>query len=100
MIAFSFLTVTLLMLINFELDYWVSSLAMLATKHCFDMAANIIDLVAFSRRNIQIMRYRVPLDVLSIALTIAIQVKLYKADDYRIDGPSDVTSLARPTQLE
>ena len=47
-VAFSFLTVTLLMLINFEENYWSSSLSMLAAKHCFDMISNTLDLTAFS----------------------------------------------------
>ena len=80
-IAFSFLIVTLLMLINFEKDYWNSPLAMLATKHCFDLTANTVDLTAFSKRSLHLMKYRIPFDCISTVLIIVVQLKLFKADD-------------------
>ena len=70
------------MLINFENnEYWSGSLGMLATKHCCDMIANTVDLMALSKKKIEVMRCRMPFDLLSIALIITVQVKLFRADE-------------------
>ena len=76
-IAFSFLIVTLLMLINFQEEYWHRTLAMLAARHCMDFVGYTLDLVAFSKRKIGLIKYKLLLDVFSVCLIIAVQWKLF-----------------------
>ena len=76
-IAFSFLIVTLLMLINFQEEYWHRTLAMLAAKHCMDFVGYTLDLVAFSKRKIGLIKYKFLLDIFSVCLIIAVQWKLF-----------------------
>ena len=72
-IAFSFLVVTLLMMMNLdEGDFWHRTLALLVVKHCMNMISYTIDLVAFSRRNLSLLKYKFILDAFSIAFIIAI----------------------------
>mmetsp|Transcript_810 Transcript_810/g.1221 ORF Transcript_810/g.1221 Transcript_810/m.1221 type:complete len:169 (+) Transcript_810:166-672(+) len=89
MLAFSFLIVTLLMLINFGDGYWHSTLSVLVVKHCLNMIAYTIELMAFSMRKLDLIKYKLMLDVISIALIIAVQVRLFTAheSDY-LDGSS------------
>ena len=94
-IAFSFLIVTLLMLINFQEEYWHRTLAMLAAKHCIDFVGYTLDLVAFSKRKISLIKYKLFLDVFSICLIIAVQWKLFSDNtkDY-VDSSLVVNSAA------
>ena len=83
-IAFSFLIVTLLMLINFDTDetkYWHGSLVMLVGMHCINMVAFSLDLLALSTSKIEILRYKLALDLISTILIIIVQVKLFHFDD-------------------
>ena len=77
-IAFSFLSVTILMLINFgqEVEFWHRVLAMLAARHCLDFVTYTLDLVAFSRRNLDLLKWKIPLDIISLILIIAVQGKV------------------------
>ena len=70
MIAFSFLIITVIMLIQFESDYWKITLYVLILKHIIDFSAYNIDLISFSRRNLDCMKYKVSLDVISIAASV------------------------------
>jgi hypothetical protein len=76
-IAFSFLIVTILMLLNYGDNYWHSTLAMLAAKHCLNMLSYTIDLVAFSIQKVEYIRYKLFLDVISVILIVAVQFKLF-----------------------
>ena len=78
------------MLINFEDDYWKSPLHMLVAKHVFDLIANTIDLTAFSKRSLEITKFRLPFDFLSLVLIIAVQAKLFNAEDEDVN--SDLSS--------
>ena len=81
-IAFSFLTVTLLMLINFDLKKsGTSCLAILASKHCCDMISNTVDMTALAKEKLSLMRWRIPFDLLSTILIISVQVKLSKLSE-------------------
>ena len=71
-IAFGFLIVTLLMLINFESDYWHSSMAMLVTKHCFDMVGISLDLLALSSHKVDLIKFKIPFDFISIILILIV----------------------------
>lgn len=93
-IAFSFLIVTLLMLINLKGDFWHRTLALLIAKHCLNLLAYTIDLVAFSLHKLSLLKYKFILDAFSIVMIIAIQVKLFTGDsnDTAAEGsvaPSD-----------
>lgn len=86
-IAFSFLIVTLLMFINFDEEgasYWHNTLAILAAKHCIDFVAYTLDLVAFSQRKTALLKYKLILDLFSISLIVAVQLKLFsdETQDY------------------
>ena len=89
-IAFSFLIVTLLMFINFREEYWRITLAMLAAKHCIDFVGYTVDLIAFSKRKIGLIKCKLLLDIFSISLIIAVQWKLFSGNtkDYMLQLPS------------
>ena len=70
MIAFSFFIVTLIMMTNFECDYWRITLYLLVFKHVIDFAAYNIDLISFSTRNLDYMRYKFGLDIVSILVSV------------------------------
>ena len=70
LIAFSFFIVTLIMLTNFESDYWLITLYLLIFKHVVDFAAYNIDLVSFSARNLNYMQYKFGLDIVSLLVSV------------------------------
>ena len=79
-IAFSFLIVTLLMLINFRNPLWRGTLSLLTAKHCFDFVSYSLDLLAFSSQNTRLFKYKLVLDVISLALIIVVQIILLTRD--------------------
>ena len=93
-IAFSFLIVTLLMLINFGDGYWHSALAMIVVKHCLQMMAYFLDLTAFSMRKLHLIKYKLMLDVISIALIIAVQFKLFSTDLSVVEAEEEILNVA------
>ena len=70
MIAFSFFFVTLIMLTQFECDYWRITLYLLIFKHIVDFTAYNIDLISFARRNLNHMRYKFGLDIVSLIVSV------------------------------
>ena len=57
---------------------------MLVSKHFCDMISNTVDLTALSRQDWEIMKWRIPFDLLSTMLIIAVQVKLYKTNTQEV----------------
>ena len=80
-IAFSFLIITLLMMIKFnEGAYWHKTLAILVAKHCMNMMSYTIDLIAFASRKMSLLKYKFLLDAIIVVLIITIQIKFFTSD--------------------
>ena len=53
---------------------------MLAARHCLDFVTYTLDLVAFARRNLDLLKWKLPLDIISLILIIAVQGKILGVD--------------------
>ena len=79
MIAFSFFVVTLLMFTQFECDYWKITLQLLIFKHVIDFIAYNIDLISFSRRNLNYMMHKYALDIVSLLVSVVFQIYFFRS---------------------
>lgn len=68
--AFSLLIVTLVMLNQHKSDYWKVTVYLLVALHATDFVSFSLDLISFARRNIQLLRYKIGLDILSFGLSL------------------------------
>ena len=53
---------------------------MLAARHCLDFVSYTLDLVAFAKRNLDILKWKIPLDMFSLCMIIVVQGKVLGAD--------------------
>ena len=70
LVAFSLLIVTLVMLNEFNSPFWYVTVNLLVAIHSIDFVSFSLDLISFTRRNIQLLRYKFGLDCLSFGLSL------------------------------
>ena len=71
--AFSLFIVTLVMLYELKSAYWQSTIYLLVLIHSIDMFSFSLDLVSFTCRNVNMLWYKIALDVLSFSLSLFMQ---------------------------
>ena len=84
-VAFSFLTVTLVMLEEFQTPYWKLIVYLLVAIHSIDFISFSLDLISFARRNVRLLRYKVVLDVLSFGLSLVMQTYFAHSLSYKTE---------------
>ena len=78
-ISFSFFIVTLIILTHFENDYWQVAMYGLLIKHILDFTAYNIDLIGFSCRNLNSLKYKVAFDILSFATGVIVCIYFFRS---------------------
>ena len=73
LLAFSLLIVTLVMLTEFQSAYWRVTVYLLVAMHATDLLSFSLDLISFARRSVQLLRYKIGLDILSFGLSLVMQ---------------------------